>query len=143
MLLTINDDIFAFGDQVVRPARRPIWIADEKKVSGLRVVPVAPGHMVGRLTRSIKFERYDKKKADWVPTDCPRNLASIYLERMGLWGGCSEILSFKSCSQVIRDSESFLVCRGDRFRSAVMFRLSARCAARLLPPGPMCRLLQA
>jgi hypothetical protein len=102
LLLTINNDIFAFGDQIVRPARRPIRIADEQKVIGLRVVSVAPGYMVDCFTRNIKFERYNKNKGDWVPADCPRNLASIYLERMGLWK-LRQLSALTTCPLLLAD----------------------------------------
>jgi len=85
-VLIANDrGIFAFGDQVVRPARRPIRIADDKMTTGLRLVPIAPAHMAERFTKHIDFQRFDKKIGKWVSVDCPRNVAVAYLERIGLW----------------------------------------------------------
>ena len=101
-LLQSDRKIFAFGDQVVRPAPQPIRIADDKEVVGLRLVPIGPAHMADRFNRHVRFERYEKKKQLWVPADCPANLASMYLERIGLWRLC-KITALATCPLLLAD----------------------------------------
>jgi hypothetical protein len=85
ILTAADPDIYAFGDQIVRPAIRPISIANNGKTSGLRLVPVAAAHMVERFTRCVNFQKFLKKEQAWTSIDCPREVAAAYLERIGLW----------------------------------------------------------
>jgi hypothetical protein len=96
LLLARDRGIFAFGDQVVRPALRQIQVADDKTVAGLRLVPIAAAHMIERFTRHIEFQRFDLKRQAWVATNCPRNVAIAYLERIGLWH-LPQITALVSC----------------------------------------------
>jgi putative DNA primase/helicase len=84
-LIASDHGIFAFGDQVVRPARRPIRIADDKMTTGLRLVPIAAAHMAERFTKYVDFQRFNKRLDEWVSVDCPHSIAVAYLERIGLW----------------------------------------------------------
>ena len=79
LLVDADPGIFAFGDQVVRPAIRPIRVADKKKTTGLRLVPIAAAHMIEKFTRSIDFQKYNKKEKSWLSIDCPRPAAAAYL----------------------------------------------------------------
>ena len=85
VLIERDRGVYAFGDQVVRPARRPIRIADDKMTTGLRLVPIAPAHMAERFTKHIDFQKFDKRTEEWFSIDCPRTVAVAYLERIGLW----------------------------------------------------------
>jgi hypothetical protein len=85
-ILIANDpEVYAFGDQIVRPALRPIAIADNKTTVGLRIVPIGPDHMADRLSRLINFQKFDGRSHKWVSIDCPRVIAVTYLARVGLW----------------------------------------------------------
>ena len=85
ILIAADPDVYAFGDQIVRPAIRPISIANNGNTSGLRLVPVAGAHMVERFTRCVNFQKFLKKEQAWTSIDCPREVAAAYLERIGLW----------------------------------------------------------
>jgi hypothetical protein len=85
ILIESDDDLYAFGDQVVRPALAPIRIADDQQTVGLRLVPVKLHHMIERFTRSVDFRQFNKKEKAWLPIDCPEAVAKVYLERIGLW----------------------------------------------------------
>jgi putative DNA primase/helicase len=84
-LLAADRDIYQRGDFVVRPAPAIIQIADNKKVVGLRLVPIKPNHMAERFTAAVDFQRFDKRCNEWVRIDCPPKIAATYLERVGLW----------------------------------------------------------
>jgi hypothetical protein len=85
ILVKSDPQVYAFGDQIVRPAPRPIPIADDKTTVGLRLVPVTPEHMADRFSRLIDFQKYNAKSQTWVSIDCPRVIALTYLARVGLW----------------------------------------------------------
>jgi len=85
-ILIANDpDVYAFGDQIVRPALRSIAIADDKTTVGLRLVPIDPRHMADRFSRLINFQKFDGRNHKWVSIDCPHVIAMTYLARVGLW----------------------------------------------------------
>ena len=85
ILIAADPDVYAFGDQIVRPAMQPIRIADEKETRGLRLVPIASAHMRERFTRHVTFLKFNKREDEWVSIDCPETVAKTYLERIGLW----------------------------------------------------------
>jgi hypothetical protein len=101
-LLERDRDLYEFGDQVVRPARAPIKIADNKTTVGLRLVPVRLHHMIERFTRCIEFRKFNKKENKWLPIDCPEAVAKTYLERVGLWR-LPKLTALSSCPLLLRD----------------------------------------
>jgi hypothetical protein len=102
-ILIANDrDVYAFGDQIVRPAQRPIRIADDKTTLGLRLVPIVTEHMVERFTRVIDFQRFNFKTEEWFSVDCPRNLSATYLARTGLWR-LPQLTALATCPVLLAD----------------------------------------
>jgi len=86
MILIEHDGaIFQRGDFVVRPAPTMVTIADDRKTSALRLVPIKAPHMIERFTRFVDFQKYNAKEKDYVSINCPPNVASAYLERTGDW----------------------------------------------------------
>jgi hypothetical protein len=102
VLIASDPYVYVFGDQVVRPAPRPIRIADEKTAIGLRLVPIAPAHMAERFTRCIEFQKFNSKKAIWYPVDCPVSIAGAYLERVGLWR-LRQLAALTTCPLLLAD----------------------------------------
>ena len=62
-----------------------VTIADDRKTSALRLVPVKVPHMRERFTRFVDFQRYNGRQRMWVSIDCPPDVAAAYLERTGDW----------------------------------------------------------
>ena len=85
ILVASDGGLFAFGDQIVRPAIRPIRTAENKQTTGLRLVPVKLYHMIERFTRHVDFQKYSKTRRQWEPVDCPEVVGKVYLERVGTW----------------------------------------------------------
>jgi hypothetical protein len=65
-LIESDRNLYEFGDLVMRPARAPIKIADNKTAIGLRLVPVRLHHMIERFTRCIDFQKFNKKERQWL-----------------------------------------------------------------------------
>ena len=81
-----NDhEVFQRGDMVIRPAKEVIAISDHRQSLGMRMVPIKTAHLADRLTRIIDFKRFDSRSSDWVSVNCPTELATAYLERVGEW----------------------------------------------------------
>jgi hypothetical protein len=102
ILIARDSAVFAFGDQVVRPAIRPIRIADNKETTGLRLVPIAAAHMAERFTRHIDFQKYNKKERKSVSIDCPHAVAATFLERIGLWR-LRQLTALTTCPLLLPD----------------------------------------
>ena len=102
-ILIANDpEVYAFGDQVVRPALRPIAIADDKTTVGLRLVPIGPDHMADRLSRLINFQKFDGRNHKWMSIDCPHVIATTYLARVGLWQ-VPQLTALATCPLLLAD----------------------------------------
>jgi hypothetical protein len=102
ILIARDPEVYAFGDQVVRPALRPIRIADDKTTIGLRLVPIGPDHMADRFSRLIDFRRLNAKTQEWVSIDCPHNIATTYLARVGLWR-LPQLTALATCPLLLAD----------------------------------------
>jgi hypothetical protein len=102
ILVETDRDLYEFGDQVVRPARAPITIADKRTTVGLRLVPVRLYHMIERFTRCIDFRKFNKKEKQWLPVDCPEAVARMYLERVGKWR-LPRLTALTSCPLLLAD----------------------------------------
>jgi putative DNA primase/helicase len=95
-LITSDKEIFQRGDFVIRPAMQRIPIADDQKTSGMRLVPIRLNHMVERFTQAVEFQKYNARERKWLKTDCPKNVAATYLERVGLWK-LADLLALTNC----------------------------------------------
>jgi hypothetical protein len=102
ILIDSDPQVYAFGDQIVRPALRPIAIADDKTTIGLRLVPIGPEHMIDRFSRLIDFQKLNGKTQEWVSIDCPRGIATTYLARAGLWR-VPQLTALATCPLLLAD----------------------------------------
>lgn len=73
------------GSMVVRPAMVPVAISGGRQIDAPRLVMVKNHHMAETFTRAAKWERYDARAEEWLPTDCPLRVAETYLAREGQW----------------------------------------------------------
>jgi hypothetical protein len=102
ILISADRDLYEFADQIVRPALKPLHIADEKTAIGLRLVPVRLHHMIERFTRCIEFLKFSKRDNKWHPVDCPDPVAKTYLERIGQWR-LPKLTALASCPLLLRN----------------------------------------
>jgi len=79
--------IYQRGGQLVRVIRsapvtvRGVWRDDR----ALSIVTVSAAHLVDTLTRSTIFLKYDGRSEQWKPANCPGEVATILLSRVGQW----------------------------------------------------------
>lgn len=78
-------DIFQRAGAIVRPVRSLIEVADGDQAEGVRLSPVNKYHLVERLTAAANWRKFDSRKGDFVPIDCPVVIAETYLARDGSW----------------------------------------------------------
>ena len=75
--------VYQRGSTLVRAVPSKIAVADQRETNGLTLAPVDPALMVDLMTRAARFYRY--RNRNWRPTDFPRDLAQMYLGRVGEW----------------------------------------------------------
>ncbi len=85
LLIQHDPEVYQRGDMVVRAAKELVTVADHRQALAMRMVPIKAVHLVDRLTRVVDFKRYDARSEEWVSTNCPFDLATAYLERVGDW----------------------------------------------------------
>jgi hypothetical protein len=79
--------IYQRGGQLVRVIRsapvtvRGVWRDDR----ALSIVTVSAAHLVDTLTRLAPFLKYDARSEQWRPVNCPGEVASVLLSRVGQW----------------------------------------------------------
>ena len=79
--------IYQRGGQLVRVIRsapvtvRGVWRDDR----ALSIVSVSSAHLVDLLTRRTPFLKYDGRSEQWKPVNCPGEVASVVLSRVGQW----------------------------------------------------------
>ncbi len=78
-------DIFQRGNTIVRPVRALVEVANGDHAEGIRLSRVNKHHLAERLTAAANWEKYDGRAGDFVPADCPMNVAETYLARDGSW----------------------------------------------------------
>lgn len=79
-LLAAEAPVFQRGSMLVGIGRTVIKTRDTE-VIGPRIVPLTTHAVVEHMTKSGNFVKYDGRKEDWVPTDCPAKVAETYLAR--------------------------------------------------------------
>jgi hypothetical protein len=84
-LLASGADIYQRGGQLVRPVVEEVPAADGKTVQSWRIVPVTGPHLVERFTSVAGFQAHRRREKEWVPVDCPKDVAEVYLAREGSW----------------------------------------------------------
>jgi putative DNA primase/helicase len=80
-----DPDLFQRGEFIVRVAPEDVDVGGGEKASALRIVTVGTQHMRERFTRVADLQRYDSRAKKWFSTDCPKDFAEAYLERIYSW----------------------------------------------------------
>jgi putative DNA primase/helicase len=73
--------IYERGGQLVRPLLIRNKDSDNRATVTWRLITVDTSYLFEVFTRIIRFERYDRRSKDWVPTDCPMELPRMYEAR--------------------------------------------------------------
>ena len=85
-LIKFNKNIFQRGTSVVKVirTRRAGTVGGVRRQAGtLGIHNFEPISMAEELTRYIRFFKYDGRKKDWMPTDCPMKISLSLLSRIG------------------------------------------------------------
>ncbi len=84
-LMAADLGFYQRGSVVVRPALVPVAISGGRHIETPQLVAVKTYHMAEAFTKAAKWERYDMRADEWLPTDCPLRVAETYLARDGQW----------------------------------------------------------
>jgi hypothetical protein len=81
-------EIYQFAGRLVRPIRQEARQSDEGVTRDLGAVTlhqISAPWLVVELTKAITWLRWEGRKDDWKPVDCPSKVATGYLAQAGNW----------------------------------------------------------
>jgi hypothetical protein len=78
-------DLYQRGELVVRPIKSKLKAANDRDTFGWQLIPVTTPFLVDTFTRIIRFEKWDGRAKDYLPKNCPDQVAEVYLARTGGW----------------------------------------------------------
>jgi putative DNA primase/helicase len=84
-LIASEPDLYRYGGQLVRPLLEEVPAADMTRTQVHRLLPVTRAYLVDILTAAAHWQRFDRRREDWVDVDCPDKVADVYLAREGRW----------------------------------------------------------
>jgi putative DNA primase/helicase len=84
-LIDAGAPFYTRGAQIVRPILDEVEAAKGHKTTAARLTAVSADVMLDYLSRSARWERFDRRSAKYVPTDPPRSVAATILSRDGEW----------------------------------------------------------
>jgi hypothetical protein len=84
-LLAAKRHIYQRGGMVVRPTKQRLSAANNRTTLAWELVEVTKTHLREILTRIARFEKMDYRIGDYVPKNCPDDIAETYLARRGEW----------------------------------------------------------
>lgn len=85
VLVDRNPGIFQRGPRLVRVADTKIMVTRERETAAPRIVEVTAANLAEILTRNCHWEKFDGRRDDFVPCDCPSKVAETLLAREGQW----------------------------------------------------------
>jgi hypothetical protein len=84
-LIERGTGLFQRGELLVRPGEVVIEVRGRRKAKDLLLVPVKRPELIEHMTAAADFQRWDARKDDWKPVNCPPEIADAYLARVGRW----------------------------------------------------------
>jgi putative DNA primase/helicase len=84
-LIASEPHLYRYGGQLVRPVLEEVPAADMTRTQVHRLLPVTRSYLVDVLTTAAHWQRFDRRREDWVDVDCPDKVADVYLAREGQW----------------------------------------------------------
>lgn len=83
-LADFNDGLYKHGPIIVRPIWDKVKMAGGTTGDALRFHAVPNIHIVERMTAAARWEKYDKRSEEWMPCNCPKDVADMYVGK-GYW----------------------------------------------------------
>ena len=77
--------IYRRGSLLVRPVIEEVDAAQGRKATVAVLHPLVPIYLCGLLALTARWERFDVRKNDWLPTNPPADVAALILARYGEW----------------------------------------------------------
>lgn len=84
-LIALDDGIYKQGQRLVRVVNDDIKVAGGRSLVAPRISEITAEYLVERFTAAARFEKFDGRSNDWVPCNCPPNVAGGYVARNGNW----------------------------------------------------------
>lgn len=81
VLATADANLYQFGGSLVQVAPGRIRVSGGRHETSLRLSPIGVAGLVDRFGRAVDFQKWSKTEKDWMPCDCPKQVAESYLAR--------------------------------------------------------------
>jgi hypothetical protein len=85
MLMTACVPFYQRGGELVRPIIRTVKAAHGQLTRTAQLKSIVALFMRDTMCRHARWERFDQRAQEWVPTMAPMNVAATLLERDGVW----------------------------------------------------------
>src|SRR5262249_51298286 len=84
-LINAKADIYVHAEELQRPIVEEVEASKGRRTKVARFCTVGIDHMRDQLSRVARWQRWNVRSKDFVPTDPPRDVAAVILERKGEW----------------------------------------------------------
>jgi Bifunctional DNA primase/polymerase, N-terminal len=84
-LIAAKRHLYQRDELIVRPTKPKLPAANQRSTHAWRLHQVSEAEMVETFTSVARFEKMDHRVGDFVPKNCPRQIAETYLARCGRW----------------------------------------------------------
>jgi len=84
-LIAAGVPFFQRAGKLVRPITCTVPASNERKAKTAALRNVTVGYMRDQMGQHVEWQRYRRREQDWIPTDAPKDVAEIIVERAGDW----------------------------------------------------------
>ena len=78
-------ELYQRGGLIVHPVLARTKAAGRRDTSTWRLLQVRQAFLIDLLTQVVAFRKFDNRRGDFVPRDCPPQVAETFLAREGHW----------------------------------------------------------
>ena len=78
-------NIYRYGGRLVTIGWEEIRVSGHEKDKSLRLTPITAPLMLEKFDLAAKFEKWSASAQDYIPVNCPAEIADRYLARAGHW----------------------------------------------------------
>lgn len=97
--------LFRYAGRLARvyQADEPIDSSIKRPAGAIMVHPVESAHLAELATRAALHEKWDSRRSDYTPIDCPRRVADAFLAR-GHWPSLPDLVGFIESPTIADDA---------------------------------------
>ncbi|APT57793.1 hypothetical protein RGI145_12395 [Roseomonas gilardii] len=122
--------LYQRGSMLVRPGIARLSAAKDEMTEAQEAMALGEMAMVEAMTTAAVWEKWDGRTDDWVVADAPKDIARIYMQRVGRWR--LPVLAGIIASPTIRKDGSILATEGYDAKTGLLLEFRGQ----TFPPVP-------